>query len=87
MLLDVGVVEITRKRTCATYSYYQKWRPLYGSALVKFFTLLIIFRQHQALATWMDPVTPTTQYGVVRLGVATYIFREIWVARSRATFE
>lgn len=42
---------------------------------------------HQALATWMDPVTPTTQYGVVRLGVATYIFREILVARSRATFE
>lgn len=39
------------------------------------------------MAICMSSVTESLQYGVVRLGVAAYIFRDIGVVRCCATFE
>lgn len=39
------------------------------------------------MSVWMAPVNVVSQYGLCRVGVATYILREIWVARCHATFE
>lgn len=41
----------------------------------------------QAMAICMSSVSESLQYGVVRLGVAAYIFRDIGVVRCCATFE
>lgn len=35
----------------------------------------------------MAPVTEQSQYGEYRFSVAAYIFRELWVARCRATID
>lgn len=41
----------------------------------------------QALAIWMARCNSNSQYGLCRLVVAAYIFRELWVARCLATYE
>lgn len=41
----------------------------------------------QAMVCRMALVNTASQYSISRIGVATYIFREIWVARCRTTFE
>lgn len=52
------------------------------------FNMLFRFRSIlQAMAIWMAHLKAKSQYSVCRLGLVAYIFRELWVARSSATFE
>lgn len=41
----------------------------------------------QALSLWMVGCSVSSQYGMNRIGIAAFIFREIWVARFRATYD
>lgn len=41
----------------------------------------------QPLSCWMAGWSASIQYGMCRIGVAAFIFREIWVARCRATYD